>query len=76
MAREILSYQLVNVFLEDSDYGVDENNETFSDKEVEEEEVRSILFETKQAVVEYSRNSRKQVCCGNCKTFSCINQLY
>ena len=76
MTREILSYQLVNVFLEDSDFGTDENNETFADKELEEEEVRSIPFEIKQAVVEYSRNSKKLVSCGHCKTFCCINQLY
>ena len=39
--------------LGDSDFRLDENNETFADMELEEEVVLSFPFETKQAVVEY-----------------------
>ena len=33
--------------LEDSDFGIEENNKVFADKEVEKEGVPSIPFETK-----------------------------
>ena len=45
--------------LEDSDFDIDENYETFADKELEKEEVWIIAFETKQAVVEYCRSRKK-----------------
>ena len=38
--------------LEDSDFGLDENNEIFANKEIEKENVPSIPFKTKQTVVE------------------------
>ena len=39
--------------LEDSNFGIDENYETFDDKELEKEEIPIIALETKQAVVDY-----------------------
>ena len=46
--------------LENSDFGIDENNETFADKEMEEKEVPSTLFEANQAFIEYWRSSSKK----------------
>ena len=39
--------------MEDSDFGIDENNETFAGKGLEKEEVFSISFENEQEIVEY-----------------------
>ena len=45
--------------LENSNFGVDENRETFADKELEKEEVPSIRFEAKEEVFEYWFSSKK-----------------
>ena len=39
--------------LENSNFGIDENNETFENEELEKKEVLRILFETIQTVVQY-----------------------
>ena len=36
----------------DSNFGVDDNNEMFADRKLEKEKVQNFLFETKQVVVE------------------------
>ena len=45
--------------LEVSDFGADENIETLADEKFEKEEVPNAPFKTKQAVIEYFRNSIK-----------------
>ena len=46
--------------MEDSDFGTFENNETFANKELKEEKVLEISFET-STVVEYWRRSKKKI---------------
>ena len=45
--------------LEDSDFRIDADNEMLADKEWKKEQVQSIPFETKQAVVEHWLSSKK-----------------
>ena len=47
--------------MKESEFGIDENNESSADKKLEKKKLPNIPFETKQTVVEYWRSSKKKI---------------